>query len=187
MELQSGGLSTAKYEHEGRALLLAEIKSIMLYSSFFFLGCCISPLFFLCAVEQAAGIASVSLRPLEGMDAIDVAAATSAARDGVALGALLKLCNGWQKPGAVLQGQCVLVSQTKFEVDVGYHVDVIAAFKQMPTKNYGNSQIMQLNILFCHVCSLQRLIKDFLCVCLADMKTRKWSFSLEDYKRLSEY
>ncbi|TMS06428.1 SWI/SNF-related matrix-associated actin-dependent regulator of chromatin subfamily A-like protein 1 [Larimichthys crocea] len=106
-------------------------------------------------MEQAAGIASVSLRPLEGMDAIDVAAVTSAARDGVALGALLKLCNGWQKPGAVLQGQCILVSQTKFEVDVGYHVDVIAAFKQMPTKNY-------------------------------DMKTRKWSFSLEDYKRLMD-
>uniref|UniRef100_A0AAX7SJX7 SWI/SNF-related matrix-associated actin-dependent regulator of chromatin subfamily A-like protein 1 n=1 Tax=Astatotilapia calliptera TaxID=8154 RepID=A0AAX7SJX7_ASTCA len=51
-------------------------------------------------------------------------------------------------------GQCILVSQTKFEVDIGYHVDVIAAFKQMPTKNY-------------------------------DMKTRKWNFSLEDYKRLT--
>ncbi|XP_059199416.1 SWI/SNF-related matrix-associated actin-dependent regulator of chromatin subfamily A-like protein 1 [Centropristis striata] len=104
-------------------------------------------------MEQAATIASVSLRPLEGMEAVDVATATSAARDGLALGALLKLCNGWQKPGAALRGQCILVSPTKFEVDVGYHVDVIAAFKQMPTKNY-------------------------------DMKARKWSFSLEDYKRL---
>uniref|UniRef100_A0A8C4NSY5 SWI/SNF-related matrix-associated actin-dependent regulator of chromatin subfamily A-like protein 1 n=1 Tax=Dicentrarchus labrax TaxID=13489 RepID=A0A8C4NSY5_DICLA len=105
-------------------------------------------------MEEAAAIASVSLRPLEGMDAVDVAAATSRARDGAALGALLRLCNGWQKPGAILQGQCILVSQTKFEVDIGYHVDVIAAFKQMPTKSY-------------------------------DMKTRKWSFSLEDYKRLT--
>ncbi|KAF1382463.1 hypothetical protein PFLUV_G00144040 [Perca fluviatilis] len=104
-------------------------------------------------MAEAAAIASVSLRPLEGMEAVDVAAATSRARDGVALGALLKLCNGWQKPGATLRGQCVLVSPTKFEVDVGYHVDVIAAFKQMPTKNY-------------------------------DMKTRKWSFSIEDYKGL---
>ncbi|XP_073330421.1 SWI/SNF-related matrix-associated actin-dependent regulator of chromatin subfamily A-like protein 1 [Pagrus major] len=104
-------------------------------------------------MEEAASIASVSLRPLEGMDAVDVAVATSRARDGAALGALLKLCNGWQKPGAGLQGQCILVSRTKFEVDVGYNADVIAAFKQMPTKNY-------------------------------DMKTRKWSFSLEDYKRL---
>nr|XP_046260355.1 SWI/SNF-related matrix-associated actin-dependent regulator of chromatin subfamily A-like protein 1 [Scatophagus argus] len=106
-------------------------------------------------MEEAAAIASVSLRPLEGMDALDVAAATSRARDGAALGALLKLCNGWQKPGATMQGQCILVSPTKFEVDIGYHVDVIAAFKQMPTKNY-------------------------------DMKTRKWSFSLQDYKRLMD-
>ncbi|XP_033469540.2 SWI/SNF-related matrix-associated actin-dependent regulator of chromatin subfamily A-like protein 1 [Epinephelus lanceolatus] len=104
-------------------------------------------------MEETAGMASVSLRPLDGMEAVDVAAATSRARDGAALGALLKLCNGWQKPGATLQGQCVLVSPTKFEVDIGYHVDVIAAFKQMPTKNY-------------------------------DMKTRKWRFSLVDYKRL---
>uniref|UniRef100_A0A674NBG6 SWI/SNF-related matrix-associated actin-dependent regulator of chromatin subfamily A-like protein 1 n=1 Tax=Takifugu rubripes TaxID=31033 RepID=A0A674NBG6_TAKRU len=65
------------------------------------------------------------------------------------------LCNGWQKPGAGLQGQCVLVSPTKFEVDVSYNVDVIAAFKLMPTKNY-------------------------------DLKTRKWSFSLEDYRRLMD-
>ncbi|KAM9346996.1 SWI/SNF-related matrix-associated actin-dependent regulator of chromatin subfamily A-like protein 1 [Symphorus nematophorus] len=106
-------------------------------------------------MEEAAGIASLSLKPLEGMDALDVAAATSRARDGAALGALLKLCNGWQKPGAIVQGECIMVSQTKFEVDIGYHVDVIAAFKQMPTKNY-------------------------------DMKTRKWSFSLEDYKRLMD-
>ncbi|TDH07013.1 hypothetical protein EPR50_G00119050 [Perca flavescens] len=104
-------------------------------------------------MAEAAAIPSVSLRPLEGMEAVDVAAATSRARDGAALGALLKLCSGWQKPGATLRGQCILVSPTKFEVDVGYHVDVIAAFKQMPTKNY-------------------------------DMKTRKWSFSVEDYKRL---
>uniref|UniRef100_A0A8D0DET9 SWI/SNF-related matrix-associated actin-dependent regulator of chromatin subfamily A-like protein 1 n=1 Tax=Sander lucioperca TaxID=283035 RepID=A0A8D0DET9_SANLU len=102
-------------------------------------------------MAEAAAITSVSLRPLEGMEAVDVAAATSRARDGAALGALLKLCNGWQKPGATLRGQCILVSPTKFEVDVGYHVDIIAAFKQMPTKNY-------------------------------DMKTRKWSFSIEDYK-----
>ncbi|XP_042351287.1 LOW QUALITY PROTEIN: SWI/SNF-related matrix-associated actin-dependent regulator of chromatin subfamily A-like protein 1 [Plectropomus leopardus] len=106
-------------------------------------------------MEEAAAIPSVSLRPLDGMEAVDVAAATSGARDGAALGALLKLCNGWQKPGATLQGQCILVSPTKFEIDIGYHADVIAAFKQMPTKNY-------------------------------DMKTRKWSFSLEDYKRLMD-
>ncbi|KAM9344111.1 SWI/SNF-related matrix-associated actin-dependent regulator of chromatin subfamily A-like protein 1 [Pholidichthys leucotaenia] len=106
-------------------------------------------------MEETAGIASVSLKPLEGMEAVDVSLATSRVRDGSAIAALLKLCNGWQKPGAVLQGHCVLVSRTRFEVDVGYHTDVIGAFKQMPTKSY-------------------------------DMKTRKWSFSLEDYKRLMD-
>ncbi|XP_037345329.2 SWI/SNF-related matrix-associated actin-dependent regulator of chromatin subfamily A-like protein 1 [Pungitius pungitius] len=104
-------------------------------------------------MEEAAAIPSVSLRPLEGTESVDVAEATCRARDGAALGALLKLCSGWQKPGATLHGTCVMVSPARFEVDVGYHADVVAAFKQMPTKSY-------------------------------DMKTRKWSFSLGDYKRL---
>ncbi|KAM4608367.1 SWI/SNF-related matrix-associated actin-dependent regulator of chromatin subfamily A-like protein 1 [Polymixia lowei] len=106
-------------------------------------------------MEEACAISCVFLRPLEGMEAVDIAAASSRARDAAALGALLKLCNGWQKPGATVQGQCILVSRSKFEVDISYHIDVIAAFKQMPTKNY-------------------------------DMKTRKWSFSLDDYKRLMD-
>lgn len=93
------------------------------------------------AVEEAAALASVSLRPLEGMKSVDGAAP---ARDGAALAALLKLCNGWQRPGAGLQGQCILVSPKKFEVDVGYNVDVIAAFKQMPTKTYGKREMMQV-------------------------------------------
>lgn len=147
------------------------------------------------AVEQAASIASVSLTPLEGMEAVDVAAATSRARDGAALAALLKLCNGWRKPGASLQGQCILVSPNKFEVDIGYNVDVIAAFKQMTTKNYGNSDFLWLIYLLCShlsccTCILLHLIQ-YICIyfifgCYADIKTRKWSFSLEDYKRLSE-
>ncbi|XP_053295798.1 SWI/SNF-related matrix-associated actin-dependent regulator of chromatin subfamily A-like protein 1 [Pleuronectes platessa] len=104
-------------------------------------------------MEEAASIASVSLRPLEGMEVVDVASCRPS--NSAVLGALLKLCSGWQKPGATLQGQCILVSPNKFEVDVGYNVDVIAAFKQMPTSSY-------------------------------DMKTRKWSFSLEDFKKLMD-
>ncbi|XP_047227162.1 SWI/SNF-related matrix-associated actin-dependent regulator of chromatin subfamily A-like protein 1 [Girardinichthys multiradiatus] len=106
-------------------------------------------------MDQAAAIPSVSLRPVEGIGALDSAAAPGRPCDGAVLAALLKLCNGWQKPGATLRGQCILVSRTKFEVDILYHADVIATFKQMPTKNY-------------------------------DMTTRKWSFSLEDYKRLMD-
>ncbi|XP_056145296.1 SWI/SNF-related matrix-associated actin-dependent regulator of chromatin subfamily A-like protein 1 [Lampris incognitus] len=106
-------------------------------------------------MEEAGTLSSVSLKPLEGMEAMDVTGASSRARDGAAIGALLKLCNSWQKPKATLQGQCLLVSQSKFEVDIGYHVDVVAAFKQMPSKSY-------------------------------DMKTRKWSFLLKDYKGLMD-
>ncbi|XP_038124099.1 SWI/SNF-related matrix-associated actin-dependent regulator of chromatin subfamily A-like protein 1 [Cyprinodon tularosa] len=85
-------------------------------------------------MEEVAGIPSVSLRPLEGIAALD--STSSRPYDGAALAALLKLCNGWQKPGAPTRGQCILVSRKKFEVDISYDPDVIAAFKQIPTKNY---------------------------------------------------
>lgn len=141
------------------------------------------------AVEEASALASVTLRPLEGMNCVDAAAP---AHGGAALAALLKLCNGWQKPGAGLQGQCVLVSPKKFEVDIGYSTDVIAAFKQMPTKNYGKRQMIR-GFFGCFFCLLDNcfallhfMVAGILWVFAADMKTRKWSFSLEDYKRLSE-
>nr|XP_046151616.1 SWI/SNF-related matrix-associated actin-dependent regulator of chromatin subfamily A-like protein 1 [Oncorhynchus gorbuscha] len=104
-------------------------------------------------MEESGSISCICLKPLVG--GIDVAPASSRSCDTAALGALLKLCSGWQRPGATVQGHATLVSRSRFEVDVGYHVDVIAAFKQMPSKNY-------------------------------DMKTRKWSFLLEDYKRLMD-
>lgn len=91
-------------------------------------------------MEEASALACVSLRPLEGTSGGDAAAP---ARDGAPLAALLKLCTGWQKPGAAVQGQCILVSPRRFEVDVGFSVDVIAAFKQMPTKNYGKRETMR--------------------------------------------
>lgn len=97
------------------------------------------------AVEGASALASVSLRPLEGMSAADLAAPGP---DVAAPAALLKLCSGWQKPGAAVQGQCVLVSPGKFEVDVAYHVDAIAAFKQMPTKHYGKGEEMLRGFCF---------------------------------------
>lgn len=101
------------------------------------------------AVEEAAAIASVSLRPLEGMEAVNSGAVQP--RDGAALTALLKLCNGWQKPGAAIKGQCILVSRTRFEVDILYHADVIGAFKQMPTKSYGNKRAL-MKFPSCAVC-----------------------------------
>uniref|UniRef100_A0A8P4K914 SWI/SNF-related matrix-associated actin-dependent regulator of chromatin subfamily A-like protein 1 n=1 Tax=Dicentrarchus labrax TaxID=13489 RepID=A0A8P4K914_DICLA len=125
-------------------------------------------------MEEAAAIASVSLRPLEGMDAVDVAAATSRARDGAALGALLRLCNGWQKPGAILQGQCILVSQTKFEVDIGYHVDVIAAFKQMPTKSYDMKTRKWTGLSLCSCLSFLHLPSCLTVLCSIPSGSPQW-------------
>lgn len=136
VELQSGGLSTAKYGCYENSHCFCPLGIGLNYS---YEGAFVFFLFSLCAaVGEAAAVASVSLRPLEGMEAVDV----PPARNGEALGPLLKLCNGWQKPGPVLQGQCILVSRTRFEVNIGYHVDVVAAYKQMATKNYGNRLMM---------------------------------------------
>uniref|UniRef100_A0A671PHV0 SWI/SNF-related matrix-associated actin-dependent regulator of chromatin subfamily A-like protein 1 n=1 Tax=Sinocyclocheilus anshuiensis TaxID=1608454 RepID=A0A671PHV0_9TELE len=70
---------------------------------------------YLMLMEQAASLPSVSLKPLDGMEGF---------------------CQGWQKPGAMVKGKCVLVSRCRVEVDIGYQADVIATFKKMPSKNY---------------------------------------------------
>ncbi|MGH0121079.1 UNVERIFIED_CONTAM: hypothetical protein FKN15_069282, partial [Acipenser sinensis] len=106
-------------------------------------------------MEEVQKIPSVTLKPLEGMENVDLAAATAVSAKRATLGALLRLCANWQNPSATTQGRCVLVSRSCFEVEVGLQADVIVAFKQISSKNY-------------------------------DMKTRKWSFLLEDYKGLVE-
>uniref|UniRef100_A0A8C2Q2K4 SWI/SNF-related matrix-associated actin-dependent regulator of chromatin subfamily A-like protein 1 n=1 Tax=Cyprinus carpio TaxID=7962 RepID=A0A8C2Q2K4_CYPCA len=87
-------------------------------------------------MEQAASLPSVSLKPLDGMEALNFSASTSRPKDAAALAALMRLCQGWQKPGAVVKGKCVVVSRCRLEVDIGYQADVIAIFKKMPSKNY---------------------------------------------------
>ncbi|KAK7169549.1 hypothetical protein R3I93_005506 [Phoxinus phoxinus] len=104
-------------------------------------------------MEQAVSFPSVSLKPLAGMEGLNISASTSRPKDAAALAALVRLCQGWQKPGATIKGKCILVSRSRLEVDIGYQADVIAIFKQMPSKCY-------------------------------DMKTRKWTFLLEDYGQL---
>ncbi|KAB5577301.1 hypothetical protein PHYPO_G00208310 [Pangasianodon hypophthalmus] len=106
-------------------------------------------------MEEVAGLPSVSLKALEGMESLDLSASSIRPRDSAALAAMMKLCQGWQKPGATVKGRCTLISCSRLEVDITYHADVIGIFKQMPSKNY-------------------------------DMKTRKWSFLLEDYSKLME-
>ncbi|MGH0136271.1 UNVERIFIED_CONTAM: hypothetical protein FKN15_064523 [Acipenser sinensis] len=106
-------------------------------------------------MEEVQRIPSVTLKPLEGMENVDLAAATAVSAKSATLGAVLRLCANWQNPSATTQGRCVLVSRSRFEVEVGFQADVIEACKQISSRNY-------------------------------DMKTRKWSFLLEDYKGLME-
>lgn len=104
-------------------------------------------------MEQVAHFPSISLKPLEGMEGLNISASSCRPKDAAAMAALMRLCHGWQKPGAMMKGKCVLVSRSRLEVDIGYQADVIGIFKQMPSKSY-------------------------------DMKTRKWTFLLEDYVKL---
>uniref|UniRef100_A0A8C3TED9 SWI/SNF-related matrix-associated actin-dependent regulator of chromatin subfamily A-like protein 1 n=1 Tax=Chelydra serpentina TaxID=8475 RepID=A0A8C3TED9_CHESE len=87
-------------------------------------------------MEAVKPLSSVTLVPFEEMDAAGPA-------------------TGWKKPSATIRGKCVLISRSRFEVDIGYAAEMIEVFKQMNSRNY-------------------------------DMKTRKWSFLLEDYPRLME-
>ncbi|KAG2458982.1 SMAL1 protein, partial [Polypterus senegalus] len=87
-------------------------------------------------MNEVQKISAVSLKPLDGLENVDVAMATSLSSNSASLGALLRLCCNWQKPTAVTHARCVLVSRSRFEVESGYNADVIAAFKQINSRNY---------------------------------------------------
>ncbi|XP_069083156.1 SWI/SNF-related matrix-associated actin-dependent regulator of chromatin subfamily A-like protein 1 [Pleurodeles waltl] len=106
-------------------------------------------------MDAVEALPAVVLKPLEGVEVMDINPRSTAISSSPTINALLLMCNNWQRPSATVKGKCVLISRSHFEVDIGYHAEVIGVFKQMASKNY-------------------------------DMKTRKWSFLLEDYQRLSE-
>ncbi|XP_061465214.1 SWI/SNF-related matrix-associated actin-dependent regulator of chromatin subfamily A-like protein 1 isoform X2 [Rhineura floridana] len=84
------------------------------------------------AAEQ---LPSVTLTPLEGMEATTRATESSVGRSPQ-LRSLLQMCIGWQKPLATIRGKCVLISYSRFEVDIGYAADIIGVFKQLNSRNY---------------------------------------------------
>ncbi|XP_006028751.1 SWI/SNF-related matrix-associated actin-dependent regulator of chromatin subfamily A-like protein 1 isoform X1 [Alligator sinensis] len=104
-------------------------------------------------MKEVKELSSVTLAPLEGTDAASQVPFSNSITTSPTLKTLLKTCSGWQKPSAIVKGKCVLISRSRFEVDIGYDAEMIGVFKQMGSRNY-------------------------------DMKTRKWSFLLEDYPRL---
>uniref|UniRef100_A0A8C3XW12 SWI/SNF-related matrix-associated actin-dependent regulator of chromatin subfamily A-like protein 1 n=1 Tax=Chelydra serpentina TaxID=8475 RepID=A0A8C3XW12_CHESE len=106
-------------------------------------------------MEAVKPLSSVTLVPFEEMDAAGPATCSQSVSSGPSLKSSLKTFSGWKKPSATIRGKCVLISRSRFEVDIGYAAEMIEVFKQMNSRNY-------------------------------DMKTRKWSFLLEDYPRLME-
>ncbi|XP_015262092.1 PREDICTED: SWI/SNF-related matrix-associated actin-dependent regulator of chromatin subfamily A-like protein 1 [Gekko japonicus] len=106
-------------------------------------------------MEAVKQIPSVTLLPLEGVEAAPKTSVPSSVSEGPHLRSLLETCTGWKKRSTSVRGKCVLISCSRFEVDIGYAASLIGAFKQVNSRSY-------------------------------DMKTRKWSFLLEDYLSLIE-
>ncbi|NXM40842.1 SMAL1 protein, partial [Gymnorhina tibicen] len=87
-------------------------------------------------LEEANQLSSVVLAPLEGENAVGLASGSHFVGSRVDVKSLLKICKNWKKPSALVKGKCVLISRSRFEVDIGYSVEVIGVFKQMDSRNY---------------------------------------------------
>ncbi|NWT12474.1 SMAL1 protein, partial [Vireo altiloquus] len=87
-------------------------------------------------LEAANQLPSVILAPLEGENAVGLASGSCFVGSGVDVKSLLNMCKKWKKPSALVKGKCVLISRSRFEVDIGYSVEVIGVFKQMDSRNY---------------------------------------------------
>lgn len=90
-------------------------------------------------VKAANQLSSVILAPLEGENAVGLASGSYFVGSGVDVKSFLKMCKNWKKPSALVKGKCVLTSRSRFEVDIGYSAEVIGVFKQMDSRNYGES------------------------------------------------
>lgn len=93
-------------------------------------------------MEAANQLRSVNLAPLEGENAVDLASDSRFVGSRVDVKSLLKMCKNWKKPSALVKGKCVLISRLRFEVDIGYSAEVIGVFKQMGSRNYGESLVV---------------------------------------------
>lgn len=49
-----------------------------------------------------------------------------------------------KKPAISVRGKCVPHTEDRFRVEVGYHAELIAVFKSIPSKNYGEYLPVQL-------------------------------------------
>ncbi|XP_052532477.1 SWI/SNF-related matrix-associated actin-dependent regulator of chromatin subfamily A-like protein 1 isoform X3 [Tympanuchus pallidicinctus] len=87
-------------------------------------------------MEAASQLSSVILAPLEGENAVELSSGPHFSSSGVDMVSLLNMCKNWKKPSAHVKGKCVLISRSRFEVDIGYSAEVVGVFKQMNSRNY---------------------------------------------------
>uniref|UniRef100_A0A8C6Y019 SWI/SNF-related matrix-associated actin-dependent regulator of chromatin subfamily A-like protein 1 n=1 Tax=Naja naja TaxID=35670 RepID=A0A8C6Y019_NAJNA len=101
---------------------------------------------------------SVSLTSLEGMEKMTGGGVSSSADQSSQLRSLLKTCTGWKKPSAALKGGCVLISYSRFEVDIGYAANTVGVFKQVNSRIY-DMKTRKWNFLLEDYLKLMELVK----------------------------
>lgn len=53
-----------------------------------------------------------------------------------------------KNPAVTVRGKCVSHSEERFRVEVGYHAELIALFKNIPSRNYGEVFFFFFSIIF---------------------------------------
>ncbi|XP_026563815.1 SWI/SNF-related matrix-associated actin-dependent regulator of chromatin subfamily A-like protein 1 [Pseudonaja textilis] len=109
-------------------------------------------------METVEQFPSVSLTSLEGMEKMTRGGVSSSAGQSSQLRSLLKTCTGWQKPSATLKGRCVLISYSRFEVDIGYAANIVGVFKQVNSRIY-DMKTRKWNFLLEDYLKLMELVK----------------------------
>ncbi|KAM3856911.1 SWI/SNF-related matrix-associated actin-dependent regulator of chromatin subfamily A-like protein 1 isoform 1-T2 [Vipera latastei] len=101
---------------------------------------------------------SISLTSLEGMKKMTGGGESSSAGQSSQLRSLLQTCTSWQKPSATLTGSCILISYSRFEVDIGYAASIVGVFKQVNSRIY-DMKTRKWNFLLEDYLRLMELVK----------------------------
>lgn len=92
-----------------------------------------------------------------------------------------------KKPAISVRGKCLPHTEGRFRVEVGYHAELIAVFKSIPSKNYGKRLCCARDTTLSS-CTCRTFYFFVSCneSCSAlDPATKMWNFGLEDHQHLS--
>uniref|UniRef100_UPI00358F419A SWI/SNF-related matrix-associated actin-dependent regulator of chromatin subfamily A-like protein 1 n=1 Tax=Myxine glutinosa TaxID=7769 RepID=UPI00358F419A len=82
-------------------------------------------------------IPGVRIEPLPGRTAPPPLTSASSSSSGtLSVAAVMLACHSWRKPLAVVHGQCVLMSRSRFILEVTYHADIVALCKAVRSRSY---------------------------------------------------